>query len=96
MDSPLAGTAAANLDLSKLTDRDKQELQQFVVNESQKARIQQSIHSLTDICFRKCITSKISSGKLDRYEEPCMQNCVDRFMDANYVVLKELEKMRSS
>ena len=41
MDSPLAGTAAANLDLSKLTDRDKQELQQFVVNESQKARIQQ-------------------------------------------------------
>lgn len=46
MDSPLAGTAAANLDLSKLTDRDKQELQQFVVNESQKARIQQctSIH----------------------------------------------------
>ena len=55
-----------------------------------------AIHSLTDICFRKCITSKISSGKLDRYEEPCMQNCVDRFMDANYVVLKELEKMRSS
>ncbi|OCL09570.1 hypothetical protein AOQ84DRAFT_220646 [Glonium stellatum] len=96
MDSPLAGTAAANVDLSKLTDRDKQELQQFVVNESQKARIQQSIHSLTDVCFRKCITSKITSGKLDRYEEPCMQNCVDRFLDANYVVLKELEKMRSS
>jgi import inner membrane translocase subunit TIM8 len=30
----------ANLDLTKLSDRDKQELQQFVVNESQKARIQ--------------------------------------------------------
>ncbi|OCK82717.1 hypothetical protein K432DRAFT_380197 [Lepidopterella palustris CBS 459.81] len=91
----LGPSTAQQLDLSKLTDRDKAELQQFVVNESQKSRIQQSIHSLTDICFRKCITSKISSGKLDRYEEPCMQNCVDRFMDANYVVLKELEKMRS-
>lgn len=30
----------ANVDVSKLSDRDKQELQQFVMNESQKARIQ--------------------------------------------------------
>ena len=30
-----------NIDLSKLTEQDKRELQQFVVNESQKARIQQ-------------------------------------------------------
>lgn len=46
------------------------------------------------MCFKKCITSKISSGKLDRYEEPCMQNCVDRYMDANMVVIKHLEQMR--
>jgi hypothetical protein len=39
MDS--SGIDASNLDISKLTDRDKQELQQFIVNESQKARIQQ-------------------------------------------------------
>ncbi|KAF1346820.1 Tim10/DDP family zinc finger-domain-containing protein [Delphinella strobiligena] len=90
------GSGASNVDLSKLSDKDKQELQQFVVNESQKARIQQSIHSLTDTCFRKCITSKISSGKLDRYEEPCMQNCVDRFMDANMTVLRHLEQMRTT
>ncbi|KAF2184568.1 hypothetical protein K469DRAFT_579234 [Zopfia rhizophila CBS 207.26] len=83
-----------NADLSKLSDRDKQELQQFVVNESQKARIQASIHSLTDTCFRKCITSGIKSGKLDKYEEPCMRNCVDRFLDANLVVLRELERLR--
>ncbi|GAB7347741.1 hypothetical protein MBLNU459_g5293t1 [Dothideomycetes sp. NU459] len=87
---------ASNMDLSKLSDKDKQDLQQFVINESQKARIQQSIHSLTDTCFRKCITSKISAGTLDRSEEPCMQNCVDRFMDANMTVLKHLEQMRTS
>ncbi|KAK5008514.1 Mitochondrial import inner membrane translocase subunit tim8, partial [Cryomyces antarcticus] len=94
MDALSSGTG--NLDISKLSQKDKQELEQFVVNESQKARIQQSIHSLTDICFRKCITSKISSGKLDRNEEPCMQNCVDRYMDANTTILKHLEQMRTT
>jgi len=90
MDS-LGGTPFDPSALSRLSDRDKQELQQFVANESQKARIQSSIHNLTDTCFRKCITSKISSSKLDKYEEPCMKNCVDRFMDANNVILRELQ-----
>ncbi|KAI4732591.1 hypothetical protein E4T50_16843 [Aureobasidium sp. EXF-12298] len=87
--------SSGNIDISQMSDAEKKDLQQFVVNESQKARIQQSIHSLTDTCFRKCITGKISSGKLDRSEEPCMQNCVDRFMDANLVVIKNLEQMRT-
>ncbi|THW40653.1 hypothetical protein D6D22_05741 [Aureobasidium pullulans] len=86
---------SGNIEVSKMSDAEKQDLQQFVVNETQKARIQQSIHSLTDVCFRKCITGKISAGKLDRSEEPCMQNCVDRFMDANLVVIKNLEQMRT-
>lgn len=44
MDSPTS-SLEQNVDLSKLSDKDKQELQQFVVNESQKARIQQSLFS---------------------------------------------------
>jgi len=80
--------------LKSLSEKDKQELNQFIINESQKAQIQQTVHSLTDTCFRKCITSKISSGKLDRSEEPCMQNCVDRYMDANMTVIRHLEQMR--
>ncbi|TIA21522.1 hypothetical protein D6C80_01771 [Aureobasidium pullulans] len=80
---------SGNIDVSKMSDAEKQDLQQFVVNETQKARIQQYV------CFRKCITGKISAGKLDRSEEPCMQNCVDRFMDANLVVIKNLEQMRT-
>ncbi|KAK5119956.1 hypothetical protein LTR85_007032 [Meristemomyces frigidus] len=81
--------------LKNLSQKDKQELNQFILNEGQKAQIQATVHSLTDTCFRKCITSKISSGKLDRSEEPCMQNCVDRFMDANLTVIRHLEQMRS-
>ncbi|KAF2868365.1 Tim10/DDP family zinc finger-domain-containing protein [Massariosphaeria phaeospora] len=91
-----AGSSLGNADLSKLSDRDKQELQQFVINESQRARIQSSIHSLTDMCFRKCISAgTVKTGKLDaRYEEPCLRQCVDRFLDANMVVVKELERLR--
>lgn len=89
------GGGVGNADLSKLSNSDKQELQQFVVNESQKARIQSSVHSLTDICFRKCIPAgSVKTGKLDKYEEPCIKQCVDRFLDANMVVLRELEKLR--
>ncbi|KAF3053299.1 Mitochondrial import inner membrane translocase subunit tim8 [Didymella keratinophila] len=86
------GGGLANVDVSRLSDADKQQLQQFAINEGQKARIQSSIHSLTDTCFRKCIPAgTIKNGKLDKYEEPCMRQCVDRFLDANIVVLRELE-----
>lgn len=46
MDSSLQQTP----DLSKLSDKDKQELQQFIVNETQKARIQQCMFSFP-LCF---------------------------------------------
>lgn len=55
-----------------------------------------AIHNLTDVCFKKCITTKISAGKLDKYEEPCMQNCVDRFLDANKLILSQLDSMRGA
>jgi len=81
--------------LQNLSAKDKQELSQFVMQEGQKAQIQHTVHDLTDKCFKKCITSKISSGKLDRYEEPCMKNCVDRYMDANMTIIRHLEQMRT-
>ncbi|WPH00719.1 Mitochondrial import inner membrane translocase subunit tim8 [Acrodontium crateriforme] len=80
--------------LRNMSDKDKQELQQFVNNETQKAQIQQTVHNLTDLCFRKCITGKISSGALDRSEEPCMQNCVDRWMDSQMTVVRRLESLQ--
>lgn len=93
MDSPTS-SLDQNIDLSKLSDKDKQELQQFIVNETQKARIQQSVHSLTDVCWKKCVTGTIRSGKLDKGEETCAQNCVNRFLDANMTVIKHLDTMR--
>jgi len=54
-----------------------------------------AVHTLTDMCFKKTITGSFKSGKLDRNEEASVQNCVDRFMDANMLVIKNLEQMRT-
>lgn len=110
---PDAGdSAAGQMDISSLSNNDKQDIQHFVQNEQQKADIQQSesmasnskclescywsqadVHNLANMCFQKCITGTIRDGKLDRYEEPCVQNCVQRFMDMNGVILQNLSKM---
>ncbi|KAJ5169132.1 Mitochondrial import inner membrane translocase subunit TIM8 [Penicillium canariense] len=83
------------LDISKLTDADKQELQQHLANETQKASIQQNVHALNDTCFKKCIVGKsITSGTLDRSEEACAANCVERWMDMQMGVLQKLGSMR--
>lgn len=70
-------------DLSKLSDRDKQELQQFIVNETQKARIQQcmffsflflSSFSVTPgVCFRGVV---FIWGKFRGNGELGIGNCI--------------------
>ncbi|PYH86629.1 hypothetical protein BO82DRAFT_325984 [Aspergillus uvarum CBS 121591] len=82
------------LDIAKLNDADRKELTQYLANEAQKSNIQQTVHGLADICWKKCITGKISSGRLDQPEEACAQNCVERWMDTNFAVLKHLETLR--
>ncbi|KAI0377804.1 Tim10/DDP family zinc finger-domain-containing protein [Hypomontagnella monticulosa] len=84
-----------NENLSQLSEKDKSELRQFMTNEEQKARIQATIHTLTDMCFRKCITSTIRNGKLDKTEEGCMTNCANRFIDVSHLTVKHLQSMRS-
>ncbi|KAI0835553.1 Tim10/DDP family zinc finger-domain-containing protein [Hypoxylon sp. FL0890] len=83
-------------DLNKLNEKDKGELRQFLANESQKARVQATVHSLTDVCFKKCITGTIRGGKLDKTEEGCMANCADRFVDVSQLTMKHLQSLRQS
>lgn len=54
-----------NVDVSKLSDRDKQELQQFVVNESQKARIQSCASTQYSSPFPLLLTRVYSDPQLD-------------------------------
>lgn len=94
MDDAVAQSQMSQL-IQKLPQQDKEELQRFIKAETQKSQIQQTIHDLTNMCFKKCITSRISAGKLDKYEESCMENCVNRFLDTSGMVLKHMETMRA-
>ncbi|PLN74812.1 Tim10/DDP family zinc finger-domain-containing protein [Aspergillus taichungensis] len=84
------------VDISKLSEADKKELNQFLTSAAQKSQIQQTVHHLSDVCWKKCISGKISSGRLDSSEETCATNCVERWMDTNLSVLKHLEQLRGN
>jgi len=81
-------------DLDKLNDKDKSELRQFLTNNEQRARIQQQSHVLTDVCWKKCVTGGIKGSALDKNEQGCLANCVDRFFDVNLLTMKHLANMR--
>ncbi|KAI0022001.1 Tim10/DDP family zinc finger protein [Xylariomycetidae sp. FL0641] len=80
--------------LEQLNDKDKLELRQILMNEQQKARVQSHVHSLTEICFKKCVTSTIKSGNLDKNEDSCMTNCTQRFLDISSLSVQHLTNMR--
>ncbi|CEP14279.1 hypothetical protein [Parasitella parasitica] len=78
----------------QFSENDQRELGQFLEAEQAKARVQQTVHSLTDNCWDKCI-SKVNN-KLDRSEEACLANCVDRFLDTSMFIVKRLEDLRNT
>ncbi|KFH43108.1 Mitochondrial import inner membrane translocase subunit-like protein [Hapsidospora chrysogenum ATCC 11550] len=88
--------AIDNLDIERLNDSDKGELRQFLQTQQQRSQIQSQTHQLTQICWTKCVTSNIKSGKLDKNEEGCLANCVNRFMDLNFLTVKHLNTMRGA
>ncbi|KAI1268511.1 Tim10/DDP family zinc finger protein [Xylariaceae sp. FL1019] len=85
-----------NADLERLNDKDKTELRQFLNNESQKARVQSNVHSITDMCFKKCVTGTVKDGKLSTSEDFCMANCAERFFDVSGLTMKHLQNMRQA
>ncbi|KAK9795819.1 putative Tim10/DDP family zinc finger protein [Seiridium cardinale] len=84
----------SNFDLDKLNEKDKEQLRAFLTAENQKARVQSTVHSLTDLCWNKCVTGAIKSGQMDKTEQACMANCADRFLDVSSLTMKHLQNMR--
>ncbi|KAI1867067.1 hypothetical protein JX265_007643 [Neoarthrinium moseri] len=52
------------------------------------------VHSLTDMCWKKCVTGSIKQGAMDKNEQSCMANCADRFLDASSLTMKHLQNLR--
>ncbi|KAA8911099.1 Tim10/DDP family zinc finger-domain-containing protein [Sphaerosporella brunnea] len=85
-----------NPSLGEFNEKDRKELQQFFENQQQKAKFQDNVHSLTSMCWTKCIAAnKISGPQVDRSEASCLENCVNRFIDAQKAVISQLEKIGS-
>ncbi|KAG0166834.1 Mitochondrial import inner membrane translocase subunit tim8 [Apophysomyces sp. BC1034] len=76
------------------SESDRRELAQFIESENAKARIQETVHTLTDTCWDKCIFKV--NNKTDRSDEACLSNCVERFLDTSLFIVKRLEDLRSS
>ncbi|KAI2626521.1 Tim10/DDP family zinc finger-domain-containing protein [Hypoxylon sp. NC1633] len=86
---------ANELDVEKLSEKDRAELRAFLTKTSQKSRFQNHVHTLTDMCFKKCVTSTIRSGNLEKNEETCLANCADRFFDISKLCFEHLQTLRS-
>ncbi|KAK9470874.1 Tim10/DDP family zinc finger-domain-containing protein [Dipodascopsis tothii] len=78
--------------LDNLDEGARLELMKWIEQENSKAKFQSSVHDFTDMCFKKCVTKPIATGTLDRDEEPCISNCVHRFLDANISVVNMIQK----
>ncbi|KAF6197738.1 hypothetical protein GE061_008708 [Apolygus lucorum] len=69
----------------------EKELQEFLLVEREKAKLQAQIHEFADICWDKCVDKP--GSKLDSRTETCMLNCVDRFIDVSLLITNRFAQM---
>lgn len=67
------------------------ELQQFLLIERERAKIQAQIHEFSDICWEKCMDKP--GSKLDSRTETCLSNCVDRFIDVSLLIANRFSQL---
>ncbi|BES99815.1 unnamed protein product [Nesidiocoris tenuis] len=82
--------SSSSSDLPAGLDNEK-ELQEFLLVEREKAKLQAQIHEFADICWDKCVDKP--STKLDSRTETCMLNCVDRFIDVSLLITNRFAQM---
>ncbi|KAF8973756.1 Tim10/DDP family zinc finger-domain-containing protein [Flammula alnicola] len=79
--------------MEKFDEATQKELATFLEREQAMAKMQSSIHQLTGVCWKKCVTG--TPGKyFSRSEESCLANCVDRFLDSSLFLVKQIEQKR--
>nr|XP_031861427.1 uncharacterized protein CI109_003031 [Kwoniella shandongensis]KAA5528499.1 hypothetical protein CI109_003031 [Kwoniella shandongensis] len=64
-----------------LDEASKRELEGFLEQEQAKAKLQASIHELTNTCW--------NTG-----EAACLENCVDRFLDSSLYIVRQIEAQK--
>ncbi|ORY33017.1 Tim10/DDP family zinc finger-domain-containing protein [Naematelia encephala] len=72
----------------------KKELEEFLEQEQSKAKLQATVHELTNTCWKTCITGSIGA-KFSRSEASCLENCVDRFLDSSLFIVRQIEAQKN-
>jgi import inner membrane translocase subunit TIM8 len=76
--------------MADLSAEEQQALQGMLMQEQQRAAVQEAILKLTDICWDKCVSSP--SGRLSSRESDCVGACVGRYLDTSQFIAKRLFK----
>lgn len=79
--------------VENLDENSKKEVANFIQQQTSKAKVQNSVTNFTDMCFKKCVTS-VKDENLDRQEEDCLGNCLNRFLDTNIKIVQILQSLQ--
>jgi len=76
--------AAMQEQLKNMSPQQQQALMQRMSSQVEQAQLQDIVAVTSDICVKKCLG--VSGNQLDRKEQTCMANCMDRYIDTMKVV----------
>jgi len=79
----------------KLDAATQKQLNEFLEQEQVQARVSERIHTFTEMCWDKCITTTPST-RFSRGEESCLSNCIDRFLDSSIFLVKQIEQQQAN
>ena len=65
-------------------------MQSFITRASQMEQLNSVIQELTSRCWNTCVADSKISKSLNARTESCIENCVERFVDANKVIIDHL------
>ncbi|VDO38246.1 unnamed protein product [Haemonchus placei] len=66
---------------------------QQLQSETQRQKFTEQVHTLTGRCWDVCFADYRPPSKLDGKTSTCLQNCVNRMIDASNFMVEHLQKM---
>ncbi|KAL6728822.1 Tim10/DDP family zinc finger [Ancylostoma duodenale] len=69
---------------------------QQLQSETQRQKFTEQVHTLTGRCWDVCFADYRPPSKLDGKTATCLQNCVNRMIDASNFMVEHLQKMEGS
>ncbi|CAI5445162.1 unnamed protein product [Caenorhabditis angaria] len=61
--------------------------------ETQRQKFTEQVHTLTGRCWDVCLSDYRPPSKMDGKTQTCLQNCVNRMIDASNFMVEHLQKM---